>query len=115
MTTMRRQPSRNLKQTIPIVANVRVRTLHKGRVVDQHKGHNIFLNVGRDWLIQQISLGAYPIAAGDPIPPPTFDRRIAFMGLGCGGREQSAPADQAWVIANVDPLATFLQDDTDVT
>lgn len=119
MTPMRRQPRMCPKETIPIIANVRVRTLHKKRVVDQYKGHNIFLNVGRDWLIQQISLGTYPPVVGavipDPRVAPSLDRRVAFMGLGVGGREQTNPADQAWVIANVDPLATFTQDDTDVT
>lgn len=116
MTTMRKRVDRNAHdQAIPLRGNVRVRTLHKGRVVDQYRGHNIFLNVGRDWLIQQISFGAYPPVVGAPPPAAALDRRIAFMAVGCGGVGQTNPADQAWVVANVNPGATFLQDDTDVT
>jgi hypothetical protein len=115
MTPMRRNRRLSPRETIPIMYNVRVRTLHKGRVVEQHKGHNIFLNVGRDWLIQAISCASYPVTVGSPPPAAASDRRIAFMGVGVGGREQSDPANQAWVIAHVDGAATFLQDDTDAT
>jgi len=92
--------------------NVRLRTRDpKGRIVEEYKGHNIYLNVGREWLLQHMTYQTYPAVVGNPPPPTNHERRIAFMGLGVGGREQS---DQPGALA-IEPTATFTFDDTDVT
>lgn len=105
------------KQPIPVRGSLRVRTLYRGHVVEQYRNRNIFLNVGREWLIQLMSFGAYPVTVGDPPPPVANERRIAFMGVGVGGREQTmqAAADALYFPVHNPLHATFTQDDTDVT
>lgn len=92
--------------------NVRLRTRdRKGRIVDEYRGQNIYLDGGREWLLQHISYKTYPVVVGSPPPPTNHERRIAFMGLGVGGREQTCRPEAL----GVNPAATFTFDDTDTT
>jgi hypothetical protein len=107
--------------------NVTVRARDKdGQVVQQHRGHNIYLNNGREWLLALMSYNPTSVAP-DPFPPTVgskppltiTDRRMAWMAVGAGGREQlnQLPGDPfwvAWMAKHGLGMPTFTQDDTDV-
>jgi len=109
---------------IEVESNLTLTMRSRGKIVRRVKGHNIFLNLGREWLPKLISYSALP--AGAPPPPlpvtPAEDRRVRYMGLGIGGTRQLALA-----VANATPLGaappapaghypgTNLQTDTDPT
>lgn len=99
-----------------------------GRVVYTHKSHNILLNGGREWMFQHMSyshagVSDYPVTVGAVPPGPvTDDARLAWMGVGVGGREQVnqnladdfyADGFTGYIVRHGAP--TFTQDDTDVT
>lgn len=110
-----------LYRNIRLSYNVRVRARDKdGFIVQEHKGKNIFLDEGRNWLLKLLS---YDVPGGgsivpDAAPPDTYhEKRMAFIGLGVGGREQTKQAEAtALYAANPGYYAappTFNFDDTD--
>jgi hypothetical protein len=67
----------------------------RGKIVARRKGHNIWLNVGRQYLARLISYATFaPLA-------PEQDNRLSYIGFGIGGSRQNAPA-----VADNDPLLT---------
>lgn len=72
--------------TIPVKQNLKLIARERGKIVDRREGHNIFLNLGKEWLAE---LMGYQ----DPTTQTTFrDDRIRYMGVGIGGTRQLALA-----------------------
>lgn len=65
----------------------------RGKITKRSRGHNIWLNLGREYLAQLISYSSF-----SPLTPERDDR-IRYMGLGIGGSRQIAPT-----VANSSPL-----------
>ena len=83
------------KDSISVESNLSLTLLDNGKVVDERVGHNIFLDIGREWL-------AHLIAYKTPSTLETFrDDRVLYMGLGIGGNRQLALST-----ANTPPLST---------
>lgn len=101
-------------EEIEVKNNLSLIMRERGKVVQRRDGHNIWLNLGREYLAQLISYTSYT-----PLTPERNDR-IRYMGLGIGGTRQLAPAT-----ANSPPLGganpqndyagTNSQTDTDPT
>lgn len=95
--------------TIEVKQNLTLIARERGKVVARREGHNIWLDLGREYLAKVISLQSFS-------PDVAFtDERIKFMGLGVGGTRQVAPA-----VAGSPPISTAypgtnLQTDTDPT
>ena len=108
--------------TIQVRSNLRLTARERGKIVAKRVGHNIWLDVGRQWLAQLVTYasytGSFPTAVGVPL----VDARIQYMGLGIGGNRQLA-----LTTANASPLGasppspngaypgTNVQTDTDPT
>lgn len=60
--------------------HVTLREKPHGRIVESRKGHNIFLNYGREWLSELTSLNT--------ASTPFRSDRIRYMALGIGGTSQ---------------------------
>jgi len=81
----------------------------RGKIVARREGHNIFVDLGREWLAELISYASYSPDA------PFRDDRVKYMGVGIGGTKQKAKA-----VADAPPITppysgTNLQEDTDFT
>lgn len=79
----------------------------RGKIVARRDGHNIWVNLGREYLAQLLAYASY-----SPLTAET-DHRIRYMGFGIGGTRQTA-----LVVANAAPYVTDypgtnLQTDTD--
>lgn len=98
-----------LKETIEVRQNLKLYLRERGKLVARREGHNIFLDLGREWLAQLISFQSLS-------PDVAFrDDRIRYMGFGIGGNRQlqlgqanSAPISPPYVGTNV-------QTDTDAS
>lgn len=99
--------------SIEVKTNLTLTMRERGKIVKRSQGHNIFLNLGREWLPDLVSYSALPPPPA-PLPvTPVEDRRIRYMGLGIGGTRQLALA-----VANSPPMFTHYpgtnaQTDTD--
>jgi len=96
-----------LLETVPVRNNLKLTARERGKVVARREGHNIWLDLGSEYLAQLISLVAY-----SPDLPERNDR-IKYMGLGIGGNRQIAPG-----VANTPPMSVVYpgansQTDTD--
>jgi len=94
-------------EKIEVRSNLRLTMRERGKIRARREGHNIWLNLGREYLANLISLSSY----GPDVPQE--DHRIKYMGLGIGGSRQVAPG-----VADVAPMSvaypgTNLQTDTD--
>lgn len=94
---------------IQVKSNLCLTVRERGKIVARRKGHNIWLNLGREYLAQLISYSSYS--------PLTHERDdgIRYMGLGIGGTRQTSP-----LVANSPPISTAYpgantQTDTDPT
>jgi hypothetical protein len=98
-----------LAETIQVKSNLALTCRERGKIVDRRVGHNIFLDLGREWLASLITYASYN-------PDVTIrDDRVKYMGLGIGGTAQVAPG-----VANAEPLlsaypGTNSQTDVDST
>jgi hypothetical protein len=95
--------------TIEVKSNLILTLRERGKIVARRQGHNIWLNLGRNYLAGLIAYSNFT-----PLTPERDDR-IRYMGLGIGGTRQNAPS-----VANNPPLSTSypgtnLQTDTDPT
>jgi hypothetical protein len=81
--------------TIEVKQNLIITVRERGKIVDRREGHNIWVNLGREYLAKLI---AYSLMA--PLTPET-DHRIRYMGVGIGGDRQLALGT-----ANAAPLVT---------
>ena len=75
--------SNNFDATIQVESNLRLALLDGNTVVDERIGHNIFLNLGREWLAQLIAYQSF-----SPLIP-YRDDRVKYMGVGIGGLDNS--------------------------
>lgn len=81
--------------TVEVKQNLKLTMRERGKIVARREGHNIWLNLGREYLSQLI---AYSLMA----PLTTVrDDRIRYMGLGIGGTRQLIPS-----LANAAPFST---------
>jgi hypothetical protein len=92
--------------TVQAKSNLHLTVRERGKIVARRAGHNIWLDLGREYLA---SLLAY--RSMNPLAPERDDR-IRYMGLGIGGTRQVALG-----VANAPPLAgaypgSNLQNDT---
>ncbi len=94
---------------IEVKNNLRLTVRERGKIVARREGHNIWLNLGREYLASLIDYTSFS--------PLTTERddRIQYMGVGIGGTQQLA-----LTTANAPPLSTSYpgtnnQTDTDPT
>jgi hypothetical protein len=98
---MHRRASVHVKSNLLLTARAR------GKIVARREGHNIWLDLGREYLASLLAYRSFnPLA-------PERDDRIRYMGVGIGGNRQIALA-----VANGPPVGTAypgsnLQTDTD--
>ena len=78
---------------IQVKSNLILTARDRGKIVARREGHNIWLNLGREYLA---SLLCYTSYGPDT---PERDDRIKYMGLGIGGTRQLQPS-----IANSSPM-----------
>ena len=90
----------------PWNVDITLRDKPNGRVVERRRGHNIFLNYGREWLAELTSLDVGGV--------PFRDDRVKYMAFGIGG------ASQLLTVSTIQSLytgwsgyTTPTQDDTD--
>lgn len=96
---------------IQVKYNIELIARERGKIKRRHQSHNIFLNLGREWLSNLICYATLP--AGDP-PPATpvttlEDRRIRYVSVGIGG-SYGGTADAT---LNTHYPGTNVQTDTD--
>jgi hypothetical protein len=68
-----------------VTDNVVIKIYRRGKLVDVREGHNVFPDIGREWLAKLVSLTAHDPDVGET------DYRIKYMGLGMGSIMQSDP------------------------
>lgn len=73
-----------LTTDIEVKYNLQLTTRERGKLVDQRDVHNIFLDLGREWLAQLVS---YQSLSPDV---PFRNDRVRYMGFGIGGNRQLA-------------------------
>jgi len=73
---VRRVEDIQVKQNLHLVARER------GKIVARRDGHNIFVNLGREWLSQLVAYQSY----GPDVAQ--RDDRVRYMGFGIGGTRQ---------------------------
>lgn len=103
MGGLRRNATIEVKQNVHLVARER------GKIVARRDGHNIWVNLGREYLASLIAYSSFT-----PLTPERNDR-VRYMGVGIGGTRQLALA-----VANAAPLTTAYpganaQTDTDAS
>lgn len=81
--------------TIEVRQNLELTVRERGKIVDRRVGHNIWLNLGREYLASLIAYSSF-----GPLTPERDDR-IRYIGVGIGGTRQVAPAT-----ANTPPVIT---------
>lgn len=84
-----------LQETIKVRNNLRITARERGKIVARRDGHNIWLDLGREYLAGLIALASYGPDVGER------NDRIKFMGFGIGGTRQVAPS-----VANASPLVS---------
>jgi len=69
-------------EDIQVRSNLVLTMRDRGKIVTKREGHNIWLNLGREYLAQLISYSSF-----SPLTP-ARDDRVRYMGLGIGGNRQ---------------------------
>lgn len=95
------------QETVQVKNNLRITARERGKIIARRDGHNIWVDLGREYLAELIALVSY-----GPDTPERNDR-IKYMGFGIGGTRQVAPG-----VANTAPMSvaypgTNLQTDLD--
>lgn len=70
--------------TVEVKSNLFITARERGKIVARREGHNIWLDLGREYLAQLIAFQSF-----GPDTPVRNDR-IKYMGLGIGGNRQLA-------------------------
>lgn len=83
------------QETVEVKNNLRLTMRERGKVVARRDGHNIWVDLGREYLAHLIALTSY----GPDVPE--RNDRIKYMGFGIGGTRQIAPG-----VANAPPMST---------
>jgi hypothetical protein len=95
-TNTPRKPSRyRLTDALQVRSNLELTMRERGKIVARRKGHNIWLNLGRQYLAQLITYNSFSGSTGTPLR----NDRMQYMGLGIGGNRQLA-----LTTANASPL-----------
>lgn len=109
MKKMRLRASAGMRLTekIEVRSNLVLTARERGKIVARRVGHNIWLNIGREYLAHLIGYALFV-----PLTPERDDR-VRYMGVGIGGNRQLA-----LTTANAPPLITAYpgsnaQSDTD--
>jgi hypothetical protein len=94
-----------IKDTIEVHSNLKVTARERGKIVARREGHNIWLDLGREYIAQLIAFQSF----GPDVA--VRNDRIKYMGVGIGGTAQLALPT-----ANSAPISppytgTNLQDD----
>lgn len=97
------------KDDIEVKQNLFITARERGKIVARREGHNIWVNLGREYLAELIAYNAFSPDVTER------DDRIKYIGLGIGGNRQVAPG-----VANAAPISppyvgTNVQTDTDPT
>ena len=71
-----------VKEDIAVRHNVSLIARERGKIVARREGHNIFVDLGREWLSKLVSYQSY-----NP-DVPQRDDRIRYIGFGIGGTAQ---------------------------
>lgn len=95
------------QETVEVKNNLRITARERGKLIARRDGHNIWIDLGREYLAALIALVSY----GPDVPE--RNDRIKYMGFGIGGTRQIAPS-----VANAAPMSvaypgTNVQTDTD--
>jgi hypothetical protein len=98
-----------LFEDIEVKQNLKIIARERGKIVARRDGHNIWLDLGREWLANLIGYESYSPDT------PQEDNRIKYMGLGIGGTRQLAPATANSGDLLSDYPGTNNQTDTDPT
>ncbi len=81
--------------TVEVKQNLHLVVRERGKIVARRDGHNIWLDLGREYLAKLIAYSSFT-------PLTTYrDDRIRYMGFGIGGTKQNAST-----IANTAPIVT---------
>ncbi len=80
--------------------NVCIIHRQRGKIVDRREGHNILVDVGRQYLAEVIGL-----LTQNPDVPERLDR-IKHMGFGIGGNKQFSPAVSAAPLSTSYPVGS---------
>ncbi len=107
-----------LSDRIEVKSNVRIVARERGKIQAVRETHNIFLDVGREWLAYLCSYATLPAVGVAPnhLTDPAELNRVRYMGLGIGSTAQMFPA----ALFSAPPLDTygpftFAQTETDAT
>jgi hypothetical protein len=73
-----------LLETVEVKQNLKLTLYDRGKIVARREGHNIWVDLGREYLAELIAYSSY-----DP-DVKVRDDRIKYMGLGIGGTRQLA-------------------------
>jgi hypothetical protein len=98
--------------TIEVKQNLSLIVRERGKIVDRRDGHNIWVDLGREYLAGLIAFQSF---SPDTPEDPPGNNRVKYMGLGIGGTNQLAPgtADSAPLVTAYP--GTNVQTDTDPT
>ena len=102
---------------IEVKQNLNLTVRERGKIVARREGHNIWVNLGREYLARLI---AFQSLNPDVPETPPGENRIKYMGLGIGGTRQLAlatannpPISPPYVGTNsqtdVDPTVTLVE------
>ena len=71
-------------EDIQVKQNLHLVARERGKIVARRDGHNIFVDLGREWLSRLIAYQSYS--------PDVYQRddRVRYMGFGIGGNRQLA-------------------------
>lgn len=96
-----------IKDVIQVKSNLKITVRERGKIVARREGHNIWLDLGREYLAQLIAFQSF-----GPDTPVRNDR-IKYMGVGIGGTAQIAlsTADSA----PISPPYTGTNNQDDIT
>ncbi len=83
-----------LTDAVQVKSNLVLTCRERGKIVARREGHNIWVNLGRNYLASLICYSNY-----SPLTPERDDR-IRYIGLGIGGTRQIAPS-----VANSAPMS----------
>ena len=81
----KRTPGFRRVATVEVKSNLIITARERGKIVQRREGHNIWLNLGREFLAQLIAYSSF-----SPLTPERDDR-VRYMGLGIGGNRQLIP------------------------
>ena len=92
----RNRPGRYcITDVLQVRSNLTLTMRERGKLVAKREGHNIWVNLGRQYLAQLITYNSFSGPTGVPLR----NDRVQFMGLGIGGNRQLA-----LTTANASPL-----------